>query len=303
MDEIAGNDLIGLVTPTYWRDLELCALLCESVDRYLNPFSKHYLIVADTDLPLFLKFNGPRRVVLPTSRLLPSWLKPMPRVIRRKGRQYWCSLRAKPVSGWHVQQFLKIAAVAAMPERRCCILDSDVVFFRPLDLSKIARPHPLPLLHRPGVIEPMAPLHARWIHSSRRLLGLEPPTFPADDYIDHIIFWDKHTVRAMIDRIESVTGREWVELLCREREISEYMLYGNFVRSAPDQMAEHRLTTTNRCVSYWGGQALDKASIEVMLSAADQDYVAFSAASFSDTPVRLIRSALDRFVGPQERVA
>ena len=38
---------IGLVTPTYWRDLELCAILCESVDRYVTSFSTHYLIFAD----------------------------------------------------------------------------------------------------------------------------------------------------------------------------------------------------------------------------------------------------------------
>jgi hypothetical protein len=35
-----------LVTPTYWRDLELCELLCESIDRYVTSFEKHFLIVA-----------------------------------------------------------------------------------------------------------------------------------------------------------------------------------------------------------------------------------------------------------------
>src|SRR5262245_46883712 len=77
---------ISLVTPTYWRDYDLCALLCESVDRYLTSYVKHYLIVADEELPLFNHFNGARRVVVPTSQLLPAWLKPLPRFVQCKGR-------------------------------------------------------------------------------------------------------------------------------------------------------------------------------------------------------------------------
>jgi hypothetical protein len=303
MDGQVDNNMVALVTPTYWRDLELCALLCESVDRYLTSFTRHYLIVADADIPMFAKFSGPRRVVLPASHLLPSWLKPLPRVIRRKGRHYWYSLRSKPVSGWHVQQFLKIAAVSRLPEQRYCILDSDVVFFRPFDLSGVAQPSVIPLFHRPNAVEAQAPLHAPWVRSSHRLLGLDAPAFPADDFIDHIIFWDQRSVQALVRRIESVTGREWVEALCRERDVSEYMLYGYFVQTEPDLMRAHELAVTNRCVSYWGADALDEAEVEGMLSAADQGYVAFSAASFSGTPVQLVRSVLDRFAGPQVQVA
>ena len=56
-------------------------------------------------------------------------------------------------------------------------------------------------------------------------------------------------------------------------------------------------------MSYWGADALDEAAVEGMLSAADRDYVAFSAASFSGTPVHLVRSVLDRFAEPQVQVA
>src|SRR5579883_1644496 len=133
-DEISeqGNMNLGLVTPTYERDLERCELLCESVDRHVTSFSRHYLIVLDEELPLFTKLNTARREVLPLSLLLPSWLKPLPRYMRRKHRRYWWSLRALPVSGWHVQQFVKINAVNLLSEARFCLLDSDVVFFRPL---------------------------------------------------------------------------------------------------------------------------------------------------------------------------
>ena len=44
---------VALLTPTYGRDLEICTLLCESVDRHVTSFSKHYLLVPDCDLPVF----------------------------------------------------------------------------------------------------------------------------------------------------------------------------------------------------------------------------------------------------------
>jgi hypothetical protein len=41
---------VALLTPTYGRDLELCTLLCESVDRHVTSFSKHYLLVPACDV-------------------------------------------------------------------------------------------------------------------------------------------------------------------------------------------------------------------------------------------------------------
>jgi len=294
---------IALVTPTYRRDLELCTLLCESVDRYVTSFSKHYLIVADEELPLFARFNGERREVLPTSLFLPPWLKPLPRYFSRRSRRYWWSLRSWPVSGWHVQQFIKIAAASLLPEERCCVLDSDVVFFRRLDLAAVLSPNPTPLLHAPGAVAGDAPLHARWVRSAHRLLGLAEPTFPAADFIGHIIFWDQRAVRAMTRRIEAATGVEWVETLCRARDISEYMLYGYFVGSNPGFSAQHRLTADKLCLSYWDAEALDRPAFERMLRSADEGYVAFSAASFSGTPIPLIRSVLGAFAQPAQWVA
>jgi hypothetical protein len=302
-DGFGAMSSIGLVTPTYWRDLDRCTLLCESVDRYVTAFTKHYLIVADEELPLFAKFNSERRVVLPTSSLLPPWLKPLPRFIQRKSRRYWWSLRAKPVSGWHVQQFIKIAAASVLPEARYCMLDSDVVFFRPLDLSPVSSSEHTPLFHISRAVASDMPMHASWVRSAHRLLGIEPPSFPATDFIGHIIFWDQRAVRAMTGRIEQVTGLEWVDALCRARDISEYMLYGYFVRNDPGFSAGHRLTAKMSCLSYWDADALDQPALERMLRSAGENYVALSAASFSRTPVALIRSALRGFAGPERQVA
>lgn len=286
---------IGLVTPSYWRDFELCAALCESVDRFVTSFSKHYLLVADDEVPLFSRLTSDRRHVVPISQLLPSWLKPLPQFVRRENRRWWWSLRVKPLSGWHIQQIAKIAASRDLPEERYCMIDSDVMFFRPCDLRRFTRPNQLPLFRRPQAIHAEATMHGRWIASSHRLLGLGQPLFPGDDFIGHIIVWDQHAVRAMTACIESVSGVEWIEALCRIRDVSEYMLYGYFVQSVPSLMDRHQLATTEQCVSYWDEKALSRHEIESMLRAADGSQVAFSATAFSNTPLDTIRAALSGF--------
>ena len=178
-------------------NLELCTLLCESVDRHVLSFSKHYLLVPDCDLPLFAHLASDRRIVIPASAFLPGWLRPLPRIIQRNRRQFWWSLRAKPVSGWHVQQFLKIAATISLPHQRYCILDSDVVFFRDFDLSRFEYPHSIPLLTMANAVTADQPRHSRWVETSHRLLGFPTPPLPASDFIGHIIFWDRQTSRAL----------------------------------------------------------------------------------------------------------
>ena len=81
--EIDEMNSVGLLTPTYGRDLEICTLLCESVDRHVRSFAKHYLLVPDSDVALFAPLASERRVVIPASTFLPDWLRPLPRVMPR----------------------------------------------------------------------------------------------------------------------------------------------------------------------------------------------------------------------------
>ncbi len=283
---------VALLTPTYGRDLELCTLLCESVDRHVKSFSKHYLLVPDCDLSLFSHLESEHRVVLPASQFLPTWLRPLPRIVQRKRRQFWWSFRAKPVSGWHVQQFIKIAAAISLPHQRYCILDSDVVFFRDFDLTQFKYPNPIPLLTMRNEITQDQFHHARWVETSHELLGLPVPPLPASDFIGHIVFWDQQTTQAMASRIETITKLDWIEALCRVREFSEYMLYGYFVENDAGFSARHTRTARTPCVSYWDESKLDRVELNQLLRRADQDDVAFSVASFSGTPVETIRAAV-----------
>jgi len=283
---------VALLTPTYGRDLEICTLLCESVDRHVTSFSTHYLLVPDCDLPLFAPLASERRIVIPASAFLPDWLRPLPRMIQRKRRQFWWSLRAKPVSGWHVQQILKIAAAMSLPYERFCILDSDIVFFRDFDLARFEYPNTIPLLRMEGAVTADQPRHSRWLETSHQLLGLPTPPFPAPDFIGHIIFWDRETTRALAERIEATTGMSWIEALCKTREFSEYLLYGFFVQNDAGAAMRHTIVPKTCCISYWDDPTLSKDELNRLLARASRDDVAFSIASFSGTPVATIREVV-----------
>ena len=283
---------VALLTPTYGRDLEICTLLCESVDRHVTSFSKHYLLVPDCDLSLFAPLASERRVIIPASAFLPDWLRPLPRIVQRKRRQFWWSLRAKPVSGWHVQQFLKIAATISLPHQRYCILDSDIVFFRNFDLARYEYPNTIPLLRMDGAVTADQPRHSRWLETSHQLLGLPTPPFPAPDFIGHIIFWDQQTTRALTERIETATGLSWIEALCKTREFSEYLLYGFFVQNDAASALRHTVAPNTPCISYWDDPTLSKNELTRLLLRANTHDVAFSIASFSGTPVETIREVV-----------
>jgi hypothetical protein len=284
---------VALLTPTYGRDLDLCTLLCESVDRHARSFAEHYLLVPDSDMPLFAHFASERRVVLPASKFLPKWLHPLPAIFQRKRRQYWWSFRTRPVSGWHVQQLLKIAATISLPHQRFCILDSDVVFFRDFDLARFEYPNPIPLFTLPDEITAGQINHANWVGTSHRLLGLPTPPLPATDFIGHIIFWDQQTTRAMAAKIGEVTGLDWAEALAKIHGFSEYMLYGYFVQNDGRFSGGHTPSSRTPCVSYWDPPRLGEAELNQLLRGADEHDVAFSVASFSGTPVQSIRMAID----------
>ena len=75
------------------------------------------------------------------------------------------------------------------------------------------------------------------------------------------------------------------------------------LRNSASLMSNHQGTTKNLCLSYWDGAALDQSAVEHMLRAAAPEHVAFSAASFSGTPVQQVRSVLERLAHAEKRVA
>jgi len=282
---------VALLTPTYYKDYDRFALLCDSIDRRVTGHEHHYAVVVEADMPLFARFSGERRTILSASRFLPRGLKLLPALRMRHGRRIWWSFRSGLVHGWHIQQILKCAAAATLPQQRYVVLDSDNVFIRDFDATAYAGAEMTPLYYDPASIAADTPMHGEWTRNCQKLLGLAPIGFPADDYIGHAIVWDQQTVRDMLARIELVTKRPWIEALCVTRAFSEYLLYGNFVRATPAHSGAHRPTTRSLVASYWDSAPLDAEGLTRFIAAASPEAVAVSAPSFSKTPLSLLRDA------------
>ncbi len=282
---------VGLITPSYFGDLERFSLLCDSIDRRVSGYERHYVIVSDDDMPLFRRFGGARRIVLPSSRFLPRWLRLAPWVRLANGRKIWWSFRDRPVHGWHVQQMLKIAASMEMPEQRFFLVDSDIVFFRPFDIGDFAGGDRAPFFVQRGAIGLDAPLHVAWARNCDRLLGHPATAFPRDDFIGPLIVWDKDAVRGMTQAIEGATGLSWPHALCKARAFSEYLLYGHFVENSPERRAEHEATSDSLAVTHWDENPLDAAAVAKMIAGAKKSKVALCIQSLSHTPVAMIRAA------------
>ena len=265
---------VALVTPSHRKDVERFALLSDSIDRHVARYARHYVIVNDDELPFFLRFNGPRRVVLPCSQFLPRWLRLAPPWLVGNGRRVWWSLRSWPVHGWHVQQLLKISAGLKLPEQRFCFIDSDNVFIRPFDVSAYAGGERTPLYEDSKAIVDDAPLHSNWTHSCDQLLGQKETAFPADDYIGNVIVWDKRALHDMTLTIERVTGKSWPHALCSARTFSEYLLYGHFVRTSPLHLAKHEITPKSLANAYWGDLPLDTTEVTAMVANTPESQVA-----------------------------
>lgn len=175
---------------------------------------------------------------------------------------------------------------------RVMYLDSDICFCKPYDLSSIAHSTKSPLFVAPGEIGSALPNHVVWLKTAHRVLGLREPTFPADDYIGHMIVWDRETVRVMLERIEAVCGVAWWRALARARHFSEYLVYGAAVTSDPALSQRHERTTASQCLSYWSSETLDEGHLRAFLGTLAPSQFAVAIQSHSGTPIASIRKAI-----------
>src|ERR1700722_6338854 len=72
----------ALITPSFRLDFERCALLTESVERFVPPHVTHYLIVDRRDVPQFRALEGKRTRLLVVEDIVPYWIVRIPKIRR-----------------------------------------------------------------------------------------------------------------------------------------------------------------------------------------------------------------------------
>ena len=292
---------LAVVTPTHRNDLQLFADLHQSVLLHTEESVKHYVIVPGDDVGLFAEMAGPRCIIIPEeSQYLPYYrsmgqvnyiLRLLPCVASHVRIAAINTRRPfSPIRGWVMQQVLKMELSRQLDVDTILLVDSDVELVRPLDESILRRGGRAMLYRRPGAVGVSLPRHMQWHMVARRLLGLPPAQFPASDYVTSFCVWEPAVIRAMIARIEQVTGRSWMDAITRQRTFSEWTLYGVFAEEVMKYKKES-LTESSLCHSYWGTVPLAVESAAGFISGVKPDDVAILIQSKTQTP-RVVRRAV-----------
>jgi hypothetical protein len=283
----------AIITPSYAGDLDRCALLCASIDRFVSGHSMHYILVEDRDAPLFRHLEGARCRIILDSDILPAWLKPY-RDPFHKGRRIWTSLRWNtlgtwPMRGWHVQQLRKLAIARHIPETIMLHCDSDVVFIKPFVMGQLMNMAGQTRLYRvpKGITADMTQQgHVGWCKSTASMLGLTPPSFPASDFINNLISWRSANIIALHEHIEARSGRDWVSTISRNRSFSEAMIYGMFVDHVMGATAGHYADDFPLCRTWWMGEIATPDTIDAFVAGMEPGQVAVGVQSFIAAPLQ-----------------
>jgi hypothetical protein len=275
---LPANPSIALLTMSFRGDLELCRLLCETVDMFVPAAFEHVLAVPRADLPLFAPMANSRRRLVTQEELLPTWLHriPMPppglrRLLRLPRRNMYVTGNGRLVRGWVAQQLMKLAAARAAAADVILHVDSDAAFVRPLAPEHLCASGRVRLLHTAGAGD--TPMHHPWHRTASGLLGLPPTDYHGADYIGNLTTWRPAVVQRMLDHIAGVTGADGVSALAATADLSEYTLYGVYCDKVLGlDAAGHAPTSRLLCATVWPGLETSEldAHFDALTIAPDQ---------------------------------
>jgi len=262
----------ALITPSYAPDFERCRLLCQSVERFVAPPARHYLLIDRRDGPLFQSLASDRVQLLFKESMLPWWIGRVP-----FNRRWWWSLRSLPLRGWIVQQLMKIGVANYIDADAYLFVDSDVCFIRPFDPQSLVRDGRL-LLFRAPTAGNDAGQH-RWHRTAARLLGLTEQDYFGASYIGSINTWRRDHLLAMYQQIEQTTHQNWLLALAQQLHLSEYILYGIFVEFILRDQHLHYFDAPDICHVSWDYPIHTMADVEQFFATIRPHHVAFMLAS------------------------
>jgi hypothetical protein len=212
------------------------------------------------------------------------------------GANFWLNLRrpVPPVRGWVMQQVVKLQAAAQIEADTLLLVDSDVLFVRPVTAQMFRQDGLLRFYRKDAGVDARLPRHLIWHDIARDLLGISRARPPLPDYISAFNVWDRGTVLAMCDRIQQVTGRPWLDAVAGQLHVSEFILYGVFVDDVLGDQANVAPVESMLCHSYWDPSPLNLDTAERFARAVPDEDVAVMISAKSHTPLEVRRTALSR---------
>ena len=290
----------SLVTCSFRGDLDVCRLLCETIDRFAPQDMVHWLYVPKADVALFADLASPRRRIATQESLLPWWFAkaPLPGPewrarLRLPRRNIYVTPFSKPVRGWIAQQVMKIAAATQADTEIVVHVDSDNAFIRPLRAEDLMRNGRVRLYRHSDMVDRSS--HRLWHEAAGRLLGLEPSDFYGAEYIDQLVVWRRSVARGLTERLAEVAGMDWRIALARAPHFAEYILYGVYAdRVLGLDKAGLFPVEQTLCLSRWT-EGFDNVDEEAaFIAAIEPQHVACLVQSTIDMPIAARRALFDR---------
>jgi hypothetical protein len=285
----------AIITPSYAPDFERCRLLSWSVNQFVSPSVTHYIIVERRDLSLFRQLQGPRTEIINVESLLPWWIQRIP--FFKNG---WLSLKTLPIRNWIMQQIVKIAAAQSIDKDVLVFVDSDVAFIRPFDLECFTRDGQVRLFREPPYEEET---HIRGHHTANQLLGIPDKNQLAPGYIGQVITWRRDNVLKLYEKLESVSGRGWIETLASSWHLAEYILYGVFVDHFLKEQSGHYYDAQKICHEYWTPQPMSDEQLKNFFAEIQPQHLAVMISAKAGISVEQYQSLLESMAENDPRFA
>jgi len=245
----------SIITPTYKNDLEIVRELCASVDAFVSDDIHHYLVVSRDQYKLFAEFDSPRRTVKVIEDLLPRgfFKLPLPAKLPFTGktlREWWVAPGKLRVSGWVMQQIVKMSGPAICDSEILLFIDSDVTLLRRMTTDLFVEGKAIRFVHKPGQGADQAAQQS-WSAVIGPLLDVGRMDYYGADYVGNIISWRRDTLLRLHARIAKGTGLPWQVAVARNPVFSEYITYGVFIDHVEKDETDHARTAESLTLNSW----------------------------------------------------
>lgn len=258
-----------LITPSYRPDLERCELMLETAQQHVTGMAGHYLIVDHRDMPYFAHLRSNQVTLVAKEELLPGWIKKAPWT-----NKWWLSAKTLPVRGWILQQVIKFAVAEHIDADAYCYADSDIAFIRDFDAAILWQGDSLRFQRetRRGVMVDSS-RYINWYAVAARYCGIADPQQMTGAYIAQLNTLKRSVLLMLMQRLEQVEGRPWLEVLLSTWDFSEYILYGTFVEHVL-AFEGHFIPPKLLCHSSWYHRITHLNDLPAFMNMVDNDHVA-----------------------------
>jgi Family of unknown function (DUF6492) len=279
----------AIITASFAPDLERCRLLCETIDKHVTGFSKHYILVEHNDVGLFRQLEGANRVIVDEMDLFPKWIRAYPDPFYLGRRRVWLSLRTLPLRGWHAQQLRRIAIAGKITDDALFYCDSDVAFMKPFDCASLWQGADLRLFRRDNELLDNVPGDQHlWADNAAMLLGIRDAPLLPHGYVGTLIAWRRDRLLGMCRRIEEVNSMHWLQAIGRHRRFSECTIYGHFADDV-EKLDGHFVDTRDLCKVHWFAPAPTEAEFRDFIKDMLPHQAAIAIQSFIGADIGYVR--------------